>query len=82
MNDSSERCDRCRHWVSLWSLKRKPSDEGGRATERRSKHGQCHRHAPQASALTVFWPTTRADDRCGDFQPWPEERRQRTREAS
>jgi hypothetical protein len=72
----ADRCDRCRFWISLWSLKRKAEEGDGQGAERRSKRGQCHRRAPQASALTVFWPTTHCDDRCGDFEPWPDERRQ------
>ena len=76
MNNITESCDRCRFWMSLWSLKRKSENAGSQGAERRSKRGQCHRNAPQASALTVFWPTTRADDRCGEFAPWPDERRQ------
>ncbi|HEX9648111.1 MAG TPA: hypothetical protein VGB88_11470 [Alphaproteobacteria bacterium] len=72
---ASQRCDHCQFWVSLWSLKRKAAEPGQDGAERRSKRGQCHRRAPQSSALTVFWPWTLAEDRCGEFEPWPDERR-------
>lgn len=79
--DDTVRCDRCRYWISLWTVKKKARDPVRDSRERRSKRGQCHRHAPQASALTVFWPWTQADDRCGDFQPREEEKRTSPAEA-
>lgn len=68
-------CRRCRHWVSLWMIKRKGGASDWSGDERRSRRGQCHRYAPRASAFTQQWPWTKAEDTCGDFQPLDYERR-------
>ena len=68
-------CSVCKYWISLWQIKGKPANKGAGGIERRSKRGQCHRHAPRASALSVQWPWTKPHDTCGDFAPRLEERR-------
>ncbi len=64
-------CDRCQYWAPDWGLK-KPSKL---LKDGRSKQGQCHRYAPQSSALSLSWPMTKSEIWCGDFEPRKNERR-------
>ena len=64
-------CNRCDYWVSVWATK----ERSMLLKERRSKRGECHRHAPRSSALSLEWPKTKGEDWCGDFEEWKQERR-------
>ncbi len=65
--EEDQSCGLCRFWVPIWKL------ESGRE-KKRSTQGACHRHAPHSSALTLSWPTTKADEWCGEFEARKNER--------
>ena len=69
-------CSRCRFWVSVRKLGTDGGLAGFSSRQRRATRGQCHRYAPRAQALSPRWPSTKADDSCGEFKPRPDERRE------